>query len=155
MTSQFFGNVYLDRFDHFVKEKLRIRCYARYVDDFLAAGDDASRLILAKKKMEDFLGGFRLKLHPHKCHVLGTKAGVPFLGQVIFPEYRRLRNENVRRFRRRLKTGHRRSLEEPAFEESFRASIAGWKGHALQADTYRLRKRLEERFQDMNLRLAD
>ena len=33
-TSQFFGNVYLDPLDHFVKESLRCPGYVRYVDDF-------------------------------------------------------------------------------------------------------------------------
>ena len=35
-TSQFFANVYLDSLDHFVKDRLGIRGYVRYVDDFLA-----------------------------------------------------------------------------------------------------------------------
>ena len=33
LTSQFWGNVYLNRFDHFVKEELRVPGYIRYVDD--------------------------------------------------------------------------------------------------------------------------
>lgn len=32
-TSQFFANVYLDPLDHFVKERLEIEGYTRYVDD--------------------------------------------------------------------------------------------------------------------------
>ncbi|MGK0189866.1 MAG: RNA-directed DNA polymerase [Verrucomicrobiales bacterium] len=35
LTSQFLANVYLDGFDHFVKQDLRVRCYFRYVDDFV------------------------------------------------------------------------------------------------------------------------
>lgn len=35
LTSQFWANVYLDRFDHFVKETLRVPGYIRYVDDFV------------------------------------------------------------------------------------------------------------------------
>jgi retron-type reverse transcriptase len=34
-TSQFFANVYLDPLDHFVKDRLAIKGYVRYVDDFL------------------------------------------------------------------------------------------------------------------------
>jgi len=34
LTSQFFANIYLDALDHFVKERLRIGRYLRYVDDF-------------------------------------------------------------------------------------------------------------------------
>jgi len=33
LTSQFFANVYLNDFDHFVKEQLRCQAYVRYVDD--------------------------------------------------------------------------------------------------------------------------
>lgn len=34
LTSQFFANIYLNGFDHFVEEHLKIRQYVRYVDDF-------------------------------------------------------------------------------------------------------------------------
>ncbi len=34
LTSQHFCNVYLNGFDHFVKERLRCKGYVRYVDDF-------------------------------------------------------------------------------------------------------------------------
>lgn len=34
LTSQLFSNIYLNRFDHFVKEELKISHYGRYVDDF-------------------------------------------------------------------------------------------------------------------------
>ena len=34
-TSQFFSNVYLDALDHFVKDRLGMKGYVRYVDDFL------------------------------------------------------------------------------------------------------------------------
>jgi len=38
LTSQFFANVYLNDLDHFVKERLRVRRYLRYVDDFCCCG---------------------------------------------------------------------------------------------------------------------
>lgn len=42
LTSQFFANVYLNDFDHFVKEKLRCQAYERYVDDFVLLVNDKS-----------------------------------------------------------------------------------------------------------------
>ena len=42
LTSQFFANLYLDRFDHFVTEVLRAP-YVRYVDDFALFHDDPAR----------------------------------------------------------------------------------------------------------------
>jgi RNA-directed DNA polymerase len=35
LTSQFFANLYLNGFDHFIKEQLKARKYLRYVDDFV------------------------------------------------------------------------------------------------------------------------
>lgn len=34
-TSQFFANIYLNKFDHYVKEELKIKYYVRYMDDFI------------------------------------------------------------------------------------------------------------------------
>ena len=43
LTSQFFANLYLDGFDHFVTEVLRAP-YVRYVDDFALFHDDPAVL---------------------------------------------------------------------------------------------------------------
>lgn len=39
LTSQFWSNVYLNRFDLFIKRELRCRAYVRYVDDMLFFSD--------------------------------------------------------------------------------------------------------------------
>jgi Retron-type reverse transcriptase len=44
LTSQFFANIHLHPLDLFVKHKLRVKGYLRYVDDFLLFGDDRSLL---------------------------------------------------------------------------------------------------------------
>ncbi len=54
-TSQFFANVYLDPLDHFVKERLGIKGYVRYVDDFLVFSDDKRRLADMRERIRDFL----------------------------------------------------------------------------------------------------
>jgi retron-type reverse transcriptase len=42
-TSQFFANVYLDELDRFVKHKLRVKYYIRYVDDFVILDESKER----------------------------------------------------------------------------------------------------------------
>ena len=44
LTSQFFANLYLDDFDHWVKEVLRAPAYLRYVDDMVLLDNDKRRL---------------------------------------------------------------------------------------------------------------
>ena len=44
LTSQHFANLYLGEMDHFVKERLRVAGYLRYMDDFLFFGPTKSFL---------------------------------------------------------------------------------------------------------------
>ena len=142
LTSQFFANVYLDGFDHFVKEILRCRSYVRYVDDFVVFDDDKARLWEIKERMAAFLAGLRLKLHKNKCRVYRVADGVRFLGYRIFPDHRLLPKDNVLGMRRRLK-GMRRDYGNRVISlAQVNQRIHSWLGHACHADTYRLRGRL-------------
>ena len=138
-TSQFFANVYLDPLDHFVKERLGIKGFVRYVDDFLVFSDDKSHLADVREQIKEFLVRLRLRLHPKKSVVFPVKSGIRFLGYRVFPTHRLLPKENVRRFRRRV-----RGMQEDyaagrvAFAE-INQRLMSWNGHAQQANTYRLR----------------
>lgn len=144
LTSQLWGNFYLNRLDHFVKEKLRRKAYLRYVDDFVIFGHSKAELWEIKRQIETFLQDYRLLLHERKSRVYPTGEGVTFLGFRIFPGFTLLPSANVRRFRRRtrrkLKDYHAGKITTRELD----ASLRGWEGHALQADTRRLRLRLRK-----------
>ena len=155
LTSQFFANLFLNRLDHYIKEKLRVRYYARYVDDLLLAANNIDFLKNVKKEIEAYLAKLRLKLHPKKCHILRSDKGVPFLGQVIFPHYRLLKKQNVKRFCQRLPRLAQMLDAGDITQKRYNASIQGWKGHAVQANTFRLRQGLEGKFFKLDLLLTD
>ncbi|MBL7803679.1 MAG: RNA-directed DNA polymerase [Saprospiraceae bacterium] len=142
LTSQLWGNYYLNRLDHFIKEKLRCRAYLRYVDDFAVFGHSKAELHAVKTAIEAFLRDFRLELHERKSRIYQTNEGVTFLGFRIFPGFRLLPSANVRRFRsrtrRRIDDYHRGRISLAELH----AGLHGWEGHALQADTWRLRRKL-------------
>ena len=142
LTSQFLANVYLNPFDHFIKEQLRCRYYIRYCDDFVVLNDDKAWLHKVKAQMEEYLMSLRLKLHRRKSQVFPVKDGTDFLGYRIFPTHRRVRRESITRFRRRM----RRLQEEYAKGEitlsHIKQSIQSWLGHVSHADSYGLRKQL-------------
>jgi len=141
LTSQFFANVYLDGFDHFVKEALRLP-YIRYVDDFVAFSNNKERLQQAKQAMTDFLASLRLKVHPKKCRIYQVREGVRFLGYRIFSTHRLLVKDNVLRMRRRLKKMSALYREGQISLKRLHQSVQSWIGHASHADTYRLRSRI-------------
>ncbi len=141
-TSQFFANVYLDRLDHYLKETLRVRGYVRYVDDLLVFADDKLRLHEWRTVIEEFLVPLRLRLHPRKCFVAPVTSGFTFLGYRIFPTYRRLDADNVRRFKQRTRRYREAVVAGRMSDAQRKICIQSWIAHAMYADTVRLRGRL-------------
>lgn len=85
-TSQVFANFYLDSFDHFIKHKLGIRYYGRYVDDFVILHKDKKYLKKIISVSRNFLWEkLRLTLHPKKIYLQHYFKGVVFLGVFIRP----------------------------------------------------------------------
>lgn len=142
LTSQLFGNYYLSRFDHFIKDDLGCQHYIRYVDDFVVLDNDKAKLQDIKTRMEAFLAKYRLKLHPNKSQVHQVAEGIGFLGHRIFPEFRLLKNENVRRFKKRARRLLKDYYNEKISLEQFNQSMIGWFGHAVFSNTWRLRTKL-------------
>ncbi len=86
LTSQLFGNIYLDEFDHWIKERYRMDYYGRYVDDMIFIHVDKDFLTSIVKaiqvRLKDSLG---LQLHPKKIYLQKNIQGVHFLGAYVKP----------------------------------------------------------------------
>lgn len=103
-TSQFFANVYLDPLDHFIKEKLLIKGYVRYMDDFVIFENDRRALKDHQQTVAFFLHEqLRLSLKPSATFLNRPQNGLPFLGRNIYRGCIRLRAENLRRITQRIK----------------------------------------------------
>ena len=139
LTSQFFANIYLNGFDHFVKEQLQCRYYIRYCDDFVMLSDDKSWLHEVKDRSAEYLASLRLKLHPRKCTVFPTSQGADFLGYRIFPTHRLLRRGNIKRAKQRFKRLQREYGKGNIPLEKVSQSVRSWVAHASWANTYGLR----------------
>ncbi|WHZ13914.1 MAG: Retron-type RNA-directed DNA polymerase [Nitrospira sp.] len=140
LTSQFFANLYLDDLDHDIKQVLRVRPYLRYVDYMVVLDHDKARLADIRAAVRERLAADRLRLHPYKAQVTRVSDGLTLLGYVVYPERRRLRNDNGHRFARKLRRmaqAYRAGLLEWA---NIVASTRSWIGHATHADTEGLRR---------------
>ena len=143
LTSQFFANLYLDGLDHFCKEVLQAKGYVRYVDDFALFHDDLAQLADWQRRIARFLEGRRLWLHPDKTWVAGTHEPATFLGFVLLPGgWRRLPEDNVRRFRNRLRGLRDRWRQGTVTRQQVEQRIGAWVAHAEHAHTWRLRRAL-------------
>ena len=141
LTSQFFANLYLDGLDRFCKEVLRAKGYLRYVDDFALFHDDPRRLEEWRRRIVRFLERRRLRLHPGKTQIVETGAPAEFLGFILLPGgFRRLPEENVRRFRNRLRGLRDRWRAGTVTREDVERRVEAWIAHAGHANTWRLRQ---------------
>ena len=86
LTSQLFGNIYLNDFDHFIKKDLNIKNYGRYVDDFVLIHNDREYLKSIISEIKTYLQKeLHLTLHPNKIYLQHFTKGVKYLGAVIKP----------------------------------------------------------------------
>ena len=141
LTSQFFANIYLDGFDHFVKQGLRVRGYVRYVDDFLIFGGSRAEVRELGEAARGFLRGLRLEIHPDKYRVCRTDDGVDFCGFVMRSDGRvKVRESGVRRFKRRYRRLLREARHGRIPLSDVTQSVRAWVAHAEHAQSWRLRR---------------
>lgn len=120
LTSQLWGNFYLDGLDHWITETERHGAYLRYTDDFLLFGGDKARLWTLRTGLAAQLAAVRLKLAEPKSRLLTTDEGVPFCGFRFRPDLRpRVLGATKRRFEQRrhrlVRCGSVRRLSETVF----------------------------------------
>lgn len=102
LTSQLWGNFYLDALDHAITESGRHGAYLRYTDDFLLFADEKSRLHALLAVIVEELTQVRLALAEPKSRLLACREGVPFCGFLFLPGVRpRVLGATKRRFERR------------------------------------------------------
>ena len=88
-------------------------------------------------------------LHKNKTKIFRTELGVSFLGQRIFPSFRLLHKENIKRTKKRLNRKYSLMLKGQVTKEQFLNSYIAWHGHAKNANTFRLRTKISSIFVDV------
>ncbi len=108
VISPLIANVYLDRFDQFMKS--RGHRIVRYADDILilCGSESAARnaLVVAQGYLE---GALKLTVNAQKTHIAHSAQGVRFLGVVIYTDYTRIQAEKVQALKAKVKGSTRRN----------------------------------------------
>lgn len=135
LTSQHFCNVYLNDFDHFVKETLRCKGYLRYVDDFALFSESKRELAEWKSAIEEYLRSLYLVLHEGKTQIRPCRLGNTFLGYRVFPHTIRLDGKKGRLWIKRIKYKRRLYQAGELDWQEVKASIVSWIAHTKHADS--------------------
>jgi RNA-directed DNA polymerase len=143
LTSQFFANVYLNKFDHFVKQELRFKEYIRYMDDFVLFSSDKERLKGARSDLEAYLKEqLSLSLKPSGTYINSSTNGLTFLGRRVFPATLRVAPENLKRMLKRMQACESNYLSGEMDESSFLQTMNSYWSILQHGDTLGLRKKL-------------
>ncbi len=153
LTSQFFANVYLNELDYFVKHKLRVRFYIRYVDDFVIMHRSREKLMDYKNKIDEFLvNKLALVLHPEKSKIFPLYKGTTFLGLKLFAYHLVIRKKNIRKFMKKLNKMDKKYNQDLISYDKIYDCLEGWFAYSKHADMYKFRNnlmaQLEKKFQN-------
>ncbi len=138
--SQYFGNIYMNEFDHWLKEEKGMRYYLRYCDDGVILHADQQVLKDLLVEIREKLGELHLTLNPKTSIFPVDRCGIDFLGYRHYRDYTLLRKSSARNFKRKIKNIERKS--GGMIPESVICSVMSSIGWLKHCDSYHLLKRL-------------
>lgn len=141
-TSQMFANIYLNEIDQFVKHKLHIKYYFRYLDDSIVIVPTKEEAKQALQAITRFLKeNLKLELNK-KTQIFKNKQGVNFCGYKI-NEYRlKIRDKGKRKLKKKIKKLTKQIKEGKITSKEAHKYIAGHLGYIKISNTYNLKEKL-------------
>ena len=147
LTSQFFANVYLNELDQFVKHKLKVKYYIRYVDDFVIFHNNKEELEEYKEKINGFLRNYlQIELHPDKSKIILLGSSLTFLGFRVFYHHRLLKKANIAKMQRKLESSKEEYHKGISDYDKIYDFLEGWNAYAKNANTYNIRREILANF---------
>lgn len=147
LTSQLFANIYMNEFDQFVKNELRLKRYARYTDDFAIISTDKQQLEKLLDPIQVFLKDrLKIGLHPKKIAIRACHQGIDFLGYVALPYHRLMRPKTRKRIFRKLKARISQYRSGLIGELTLSQSLQSYLGVLSHANTHRLSQDLQNQY---------
>lgn len=153
-TSQIFAVTYPSKIDHYIKEILKIKGYARYMDDSYLIHEDKDYL---KKCLEDLKGKFAevgIVLNPKKTRIIKLSKGFTFLKTQYFLTdtgkiVRKACRESIVRQRRKLKKFKKFSdAGDMPFGHIYN-SYMSWRGYIGHKDAHRTISSMDKLFREL------
>lgn len=158
-VSQLVELAVLDPVDHYIKERLRIRHYVRYMDDFILIHHDRAVLENAKKEITARVNALGLEMN-RKTQISPLRNGIRFLkwrfiltdsGKVI----RRISRQSVVKERRKLKKLAGKIREGKIPEEYLWMSFQSWRANAMRGNAGRAIWEMEQLYNRLKEEIRD
>ncbi len=140
--SQYFANLYLAYFDHWIKETAKVKYYFRYADDIVILSSNKSELHTLLRKIQVYMKTLKLEVKSN-WQVFPTDArGIDFVGFVFFHTHTRIRKGIKQTFCRKLSRINKR--KKPYSPKEFKQAICPWWGWAKHCNSKNLISKLQK-----------
>lgn len=152
-SSQWFAVLYLSGLDHFITEKLGIKYYGRYMDDFYLIHEDKQYLQYCRGEIEKRVAELGLYLNG-KTNIFPLRNGIDFLG---FHTYLTETGKVIRKVRHKSKVNRKRKLKAmkrlldagKITMPTIRQSYQSWRGHASNGNCYHLIREMDRFYKNL------
>ena len=132
-TSQAFGLIYLDEFNHFLKEKLHLKYVINYMDDFVILHENKEYLKYCLERIKNKLKEYKLELNDKKSKIDGISNGIDFLGFRFYIKNNKiimkLRNNTKKRFKKKCQKFNMLLKYKYLSSKEYNDLLASYKGH--------------------------
>lgn len=143
--SQISSVFYLNELDHFIKETLRIKYYARYMDDGYLLSPSKAHLQYCLCEIEKVCKSLGLQLSIRKTHIIKLSKGFTFMKRRyrLFPSGKILitaSRDSKTRERRKIK----KMIKKKVSPNAIRQSIISWQSSLLGTHSYHAMQNIEK-----------
>ena len=142
--SQYFANLFLAYFDHWLKENKRVKYYWRYADDIVILAPTKEELQALLIEIREYFKTLQLKVkRNHQVFPVDSR-GIDFLGYVFYHTHTRLRKSIKQKLCRRVaKLNKRKKIPTKA---RYKQQICSWWGWCKYCDSINLMNKLSKSF---------
>lgn len=143
-----------NRLDHFVKDKLGIKAYERYMDDGIAVDRSKERLVECLEHIRRICAELGIRLNEKKTQIVKLSRGFTFLkvrfrfgksGAVI----RRASYKGIRHMRQKLKVFRRWVSSGRMTVDDVQCSLTSWRGHMRKFHSYYCVQSVEQKYREL------
>lgn len=152
--SQICALTYPSKLDHYVKEKLGIKYYARYMDDGYLIHPDKQYLKYCLERITKICTSLGIKLNTKKTQIIKISKGINFLktkfyltdtGKVI----RKPNRKGITKMRKKLKIFKEWLNIGRVTLSDIQASYKSWQGHMKKFNSYKILLRMDKHYKTL------
>lgn len=139
--SQYFANLVLAYFDHWLKEEKRVKYYWRYADDIVILSDSKDFLHNLLYEIRAYFANLELTVKKNYQVFPVESRGIDFLGYVFYHTHTRLRKSIKQKLCRRVAHLNKRKKQLP--QVAYRQQICSWWGWCKYCNSINLFNKLK------------